>query len=762
MKRKSCLTLALILIMAQVISLFAVLPATAATSTSKNYNLIKAEEGIVIDGKADDSAWANADWSSPFVKTSSDDVSNSGLTARFKAVWTPVEDDDSQMIIQILIVSTGHVKWTGRQNNWRNNIRVRIETSDGTQAFWTGQRSLTDYEGGIFYDESRSFTGSSSGGANASFELNAVDDIVNSGTATYELRYQMKKDTSIKLDVIACAVTESGGNIMTSYSWAGMTNDATAVTGTGTILNQTTPVHNIDIIKTTEEIKIDGTADDLAWANAEWSSSFVNVTSPKLDAEGAPQMNDSGHAMNGEQNVDGFAGRFKAVWSPVEGDDTKMNIYILVEATNHVNYRHDNQRNNIRIQIENEDGSKRFWTGQKTVADYSTPKTATGSSIGGWSAECTIGSVNGISTAKKSTYEFCYQTEKMNSIKLDVTVSACSVNWGIAQASWAGMRGAESGIQSVSGIGMILDTTDSPYSIDIIKTTKDIQVDGVAEDVWNFSNSSENFQKVGQYTLDGFTGSFKAMWSPVEGDDNMMNLYILVVAKGHLTWENRLSNTKNSVFIQIESADGTKRFWSGMETVTNFVADKNTTESVGSYAEKENGVFVTKDSAKTFKIATTDSMADAGMAIYEICYQMEKADSIRLDVGVGAVNVDWYQAESSWAGVTITDCGYHYTRGVANLVETTLDDVKLIEDQETQGASVYLNTETSDLSGIRFATTINVDAFNGLMAQGATITTGTFVTYTENLTTLGIADENFNLDTLLANGWKKTLTSTTS
>jgi hypothetical protein len=69
----------------------------------------------------------------------------------------------------------------------------------------------------------------------------------------------------------------------------------------------------------------------------------------------------------------------------------------------------------------------------------------------------------------------------------------------------------------------------------------------------------------------------------------------------------------------------------------------------------------------------------------------------------------------------------------------------------TTGASVRVDTATPELSGIRFASSINVDIYSRLVAQGAKITTGTLIVPTNTLTLKEIADADFTKETLLAN-----------
>ena len=389
------------------------------------------------------------------------------MTARFKAVWSPVEGDDTQMLIHILIVSQGHVKWDSRQNNWRNNIRVRVETSDGTQTFATGSRAMSGGTAGsnIFDNPGGEFTGTVTGGGNSTCVLNAVDDIKNSGTATYEFQYQMKKDTSIKLDVMACAVSENGGNIMASYSWAGTNCNTDAAKGVGMIVDQNY-LYGIDIVKTTEEFTIDGKADETAWEMAEWSDKFVKTSTDDVSSNG-------------------LTARFKAVWSPVEGDDTQMLIHILIVSQGHVKWdsRQNNWRNNIRVRVETSDGTQTFATGSRAMSGGTAGSNIfdnpggefTGTVTGGGNSTCVLNAVDDIKNSGTATYEFQYQMKKDTSIKLDVMACAVSENGGniMASYSWAGTN---CNTDAAKGVGNIVETTSEDVEV-TMTTGASVRVD---------------------------------------------------------------------------------------------------------------------------------------------------------------------------------------------------------------------------------------------------------------------------------------------
>ena len=478
---------------------------------------------------------------------------------------------------------------------------------------------------------------------------------------------------------------------------------------------------NYGLIKSTETITVDGKADETIWAHAVWSEQFVKTSGSAAD-------------------ISGFNAKFKAVWSPVEGDDTQMNIHILIVAKGHVTWRAANWRNNIRVRIESSDGTQAFWTGQKQLDDHIISNTnkpnLTGSSSGDASVSFQTYAVNDIANSGTAVYEFSYQMAKADSIKLDVLTSACTNDWTDAQYSWAGMH---AGTEPAAGIGTILETNLNAHTIDITKTAQNITIDGIAnENAWKFANSSENFQDVGAVALDGFTGNFKALWSPVEGDDTKMNLYILVVAKGHVTWRN--ANWRNHIRVQIETSDG-KVFWTGQKQLDDtIISNTNKPNLTGASSGGANAAF---------QMYAVNDIANSGTATYEFCYQMNKMDAFKLDIQIGACTNDWAQAECSWAGMTSTN---HATEGLGGVVSIIESDSEGVDLTMTDGASIRVDTTNEKMSGIRFASTVNLDQYNALLAQGATVTMGTLIVPTNSLTVKEIADADFTKETLVAKG----------
>lgn len=104
MKKKSCLMLAMLLIMLQVIAIFAVVPANAA-SGGKSYNIYPIDSSVKTNGSLED-AWDAIPASEALeyvsgnaVREEEDDIFN----AFFKAGWTPVAGNDNSINLHFMV-----------------------------------------------------------------------------------------------------------------------------------------------------------------------------------------------------------------------------------------------------------------------------------------------------------------------------------------------------------------------------------------------------------------------------------------------------------------------------------------------------------------------------------------------------------------------------------------------------------------------------------------------------------------------------------
>ena len=152
MKKKSCLMLAVLLAMLQVIAVFAIVPASAAFELAqrynRSYNVYKSENAITIDGNIDE--WSNIPWSDSFVCASDsmagtqDELVNTAfnrkLDVKFKSVWHQADANTVNLYLMIYVEGDTTLSKTTNANGDMFRIDIK-HFNDGTEYnryFWTG------------------------------------------------------------------------------------------------------------------------------------------------------------------------------------------------------------------------------------------------------------------------------------------------------------------------------------------------------------------------------------------------------------------------------------------------------------------------------------------------------------------------------------------------------------------------------------------------------------------------------------------------
>ena len=116
MKKKSCLTLAILLVMVQVITLFAVVPATAA-SRGRSYNIYPIDSSVKTNGSIED-AWNAIPASEALEHVSGNAVRGEDqiFNAFFKVGWTPVAGDVNSINLHFMVEVQDNTRST--QTSW--------------------------------------------------------------------------------------------------------------------------------------------------------------------------------------------------------------------------------------------------------------------------------------------------------------------------------------------------------------------------------------------------------------------------------------------------------------------------------------------------------------------------------------------------------------------------------------------------------------------------------------------------------------------
>ena len=126
MKKKSCITLALTLILMQIFTMVAAIPAFAA---DRSYDVNQVAAAPAVDGTVD-SVWDNFAWSESFnMDSATGGFTNPNMDVKFKALWMPAADN--KMDLYVLVQGTGY---TAAMPNLDG---VRILLSDGTTISYT-------------------------------------------------------------------------------------------------------------------------------------------------------------------------------------------------------------------------------------------------------------------------------------------------------------------------------------------------------------------------------------------------------------------------------------------------------------------------------------------------------------------------------------------------------------------------------------------------------------------------------------------------
>jgi len=222
MKKKSCLALAMLLCLLQVVTVLIAVPASAAGDVARSYQIAKSTVAPTIDGTVDD-IWANYNWSESFVlaKSVAGDFTNENLKAKFKALWVPDAADETKITLYYLVEVAGDV-------TLHEVDGMKVCLDDGTN-WWPGIIRVGS-------DVTKMDVPSNAGGTyNYAIKTARTTDHTTS-KYTVEFSRQVVKSDEIKMDVF---IQEGQGwSAYAVYSWNGMVTGGAsdAPTGIGLIV----------------------------------------------------------------------------------------------------------------------------------------------------------------------------------------------------------------------------------------------------------------------------------------------------------------------------------------------------------------------------------------------------------------------------------------------------------------------------------------------------------------------------------------------
>lgn len=222
--------------------------------------------------------------------------------------------------------------------------------------------------------------------------------------------------------------------------------------------------------------------------------------------------------------------------------------------------------------------------------------------------------------------------------------------------------------QIITAIAILpVGATASTKTYNIERAVEIMTVDGLAnEEIWSTVESSEAFVNTSQNSIDNFSASYKAVWTPCVDDTSKMNVYIFITASGYTT----VNSWRNNIRIQIETPDASHRYWSGQQQLNNVkTGSPDRTCTVGT-------------TATPFKLFAINDIENSKSATYEFCYTMPKSDTIKLDVLVNANTSDGKDATYSWVSIVTTPTKSDELLGIGKIIDNAEanGDVDLLVD----------------------------------------------------------------------------------
>ncbi len=224
--KKKCLFLALTLIALQAVTLFAPV-SVSADDANRSYNIYKTDAAITVDGVTD-SAWADVPATENF-KSSVEVIpdGSANFEAKLQAAWTPVEADDTRIMLYILVTVKDPTPYVHASNNGigeKGGDVFGFTATYDNAICWTGQ---TDVANGV--NNSVWFGNHDDG--NYRIQRAIKDDrTASNGVDTYtiELGVQMPKTDKMIFDfmVFDNYLGTSGNQII--YSWNGSVSSTIA------------------------------------------------------------------------------------------------------------------------------------------------------------------------------------------------------------------------------------------------------------------------------------------------------------------------------------------------------------------------------------------------------------------------------------------------------------------------------------------------------------------------------------------------------
>lgn len=255
------------------------------------------------------------------------------------------------------------------------------------------------------------------------------------------------------------------------------------------------------------------------------------------------------------------------------------------------------------------------------------------------------------------------------------------------------------------------------------------------EPEWAYIPASENFEFVAGENDSKVTATFKAAWSPIDGDNENITLYFLLEVKDSTNPTGFASHNDGFMFSIIQED---LHVWRGYQHVNT--ANVQNDALTWNYVYNDVNLMTNGTGATVKGDLSAAHLTKDGNYSAEFSFNVSKNSTLMFDIIVQ----DNYEGNNycrySWNGMRQVGTE-DAPKGVLNIVDNP------ISVTTTAGASIRVDTTNEEHSGIRFATTVDVARLNALVAAGATVTTGTLIIPTA---TLGNTD--FTIEGLTAAG----------
>ena len=446
MKKKSCLMLAMLLIMLQVIAIFAVVPANAA-SRGKSYNIYPIDSSVKTNGSIED-AW-NAIPASEALQY----VSGGGargedqiFNAFFKAGWTPVAGNDNSINLHFMVEVQDNTRST--QTSWAHDgFRFAlVDVKNNSELYYANSMHVLDSgfagyvnSGGYGYNLTNAST-------NAQKKLyTCAQDVA--GGYILEFNVQIEKQAQIAFDIVIVDNLTGGTGYedYQRYSWNGL-NDGGASNipeGIGYIIDSAEETAQ-NKVQNLYPISFASYAPSPATVESEWENipAFSQFTHAYGDANARP-----------DGSV--FDATLKAAWE--EKDANTITVYLLLEVKDSTrNYGTDGKYDNFTVAFE-DDGYVYYRTPHTNASGYPN------GSWNGWkfnSSGAQKGLVVGVvDTTDGYRAKVSFDIKKTEDFKFDLAVQDNYDGNNYTRISWNGWDGDVYGgaVPTPNGICRIAD-----------------------------------------------------------------------------------------------------------------------------------------------------------------------------------------------------------------------------------------------------------------------------------------------------------------